>query len=693
MLFSSFAFIFAFLPCVWIIFHILKYISIKQDSLLFLHLAKVFLVLSSLFFYGYFKIEYVPILISSILINFIIARKILNSYTLLSLKNISHHTHTHSISCMHSSLKSSHTSLSPVHYLSLESIKGDRLINKVTGGGHNKDSIHSHIQTIFTNPKFYLIIGIIFNLSLLGFFKYTDFFLENFNILSKLLELDFNIPLPHILLPLALSFVTFQQIAFLIDCYKRIDISDMQEQRENHIYKEKDRESKQDDIRNTSKIDFIDYCLFISFFPQLIAGPIVHHKEMMPQFNALKNSHCLIHWEYMAKGLFIFSIGLFKKVFIADSFAKWANAGFNVVENGGVLNIFESWTTSLSYTFQLYFDFSGYCDMAIGLGLFFGIMLPINFNSPYKALNISEFWRRWHITLGRFLKEYVYIPLGGNRNTKYCASTHYDAINKILTLRNLFFVAFLSGIWHGAGWGFVIWGVLHGVAMCIHRIYSWVIDNVMYERKIETSLSKDNTRTHTKESRTESIQDNMRVDCFLNAHLHNVLESKDEKGYKKDSKDIDFKDLDSKSKVNSTKQLSNTPLAQNIRNFTQGRFYKVLCWCITFNFINITWIFFRSENVQGAINLLKGMFGITWVELPLKVHRMPALLEHIGGRNDTIIYIILGFVVCLYLRGSGERLKDFKSKWTFLICAYMLFIIAFYRMQDIEESVFLYFNF
>lgn len=498
--------------------------------------------------------------------------------------------------------------------------------------------------------------------------------------------------MPHILLPLALSFVTFQQIAFLIDCYKRIDISDMQEQRENHIYEEKDSHT-QYGIRNTSKIDFIDYCLFISFFPQLIAGPIVHHKEMMPQFNALKNSHCLIHWEYMAKGLFIFSIGLFKKVFIADSFAKWANAGFNVVENGGVLNIFESWTTSLSYTFQLYFDFSGYCDMAIGLGLFFGIMLPINFNSPYKALNISEFWRRWHITLGRFLKEYVYIPLGGNRNTKYCSSTHYDAINKILTLRNLFFVAFLSGIWHGAGWGFVIWGVLHAVAMCIHRIYSWVIDNVMYERKIETSLSKDNTRTHIKESRTESIQDNMSVDCFLNAHLHNVLESKDEKGYKKDSKDIDFKDLDSKSKVNSTKQLSNTPLAQNIRNFTQGRFYKVLCWFITFNFINITWIFFRSENVQGAINLLKGMFGITWVELPLKAHRMPALLEHIGGRNDTIIYIILGFVVCLYLRGSGERLKDFKSKWTFLICAYMLFIIAFYRMQDIEESVFLYFNF
>ncbi|WP_334094883.1 MBOAT family O-acyltransferase [Helicobacter typhlonius] len=168
---------------------------------------------------------------------------------------------------------------------------------------------------------------------------------------------------------------------------------------------------------------------------------------------------------------------------MADSFAKWANAGFSVVESGGGLNIFESWATSLSYTFQLYFDFSGYCDMAIGLGLLFGIMLPINFNSPYKSLNISAFWRRWHMTLGRFLKEYVYIPLGGNKNTKYHSSKHYDFINKLLTLRNLFIVAFLSGIWHGAGWGFVIWGVLHGSAMCVHRIYGLILERFQLQKK------------------------------------------------------------------------------------------------------------------------------------------------------------------------------------------------------------------
>ena len=229
--------------------------------------------------------------------------------------------------------------------------------------------------------------------------------------------MDFDIPLPHILLPLALSFVTFQQIAFLYDCYKRT----------------------KGQLRENLNMDFIDYALFISFFPQLIAGPIVHHREMMPQFAKIAKEKQTINYEFLAKGIFIFSIGLFKKVFIADSFAKWADAGFSVVEKGEYLNMAESWATSLSYTFQLYFDFSGYCDMAIGLGLMFGIVLPLNFNSPYKSLNISEFWRRWHITLGRFLTECVYVPLGGNR------------VSKILNLRNIFIVFFLSGVWHGAG--------------------------------------------------------------------------------------------------------------------------------------------------------------------------------------------------------------------------------------------------
>ena len=213
-------------------------------------------------------------------------------------------------------------------------------------------------------------------MALLGYFKYSDFLIANVNF-------AFGTQISHLnlLLPLAISFFTFQQIAYLVDCAA---------------------------LKGATRYDFLNYCLFVTFFPQLIAGPIVHHEEMMPQFAKTKNK--VINYENIALGLFIFSIGLFKKVVIADTFAVWATEGFDMAAS---LNLIEAWVTSLSYTFQLYFDFSGYCDMAIGAALFFNIRLPINFNSSYKALNIQDFWRRWHITLSRFLRDYVYIPLGG----------------------------------------------------------------------------------------------------------------------------------------------------------------------------------------------------------------------------------------------------------------------------------------
>lgn len=414
---------------------------------------------------------------------------------------------------------------------------------------------------------------------MLGVFKYTDFLLENFQLFASLCKLDWNIPLPQILLPLAISFFTFQQIAFLVDCYKNTE--------SNH--KNKD-----------SKLDFFDYCLFVSFFPQLIAGPIVHHKEMMPQFmNIFATSFDFKIWENIAKGLYIFSIGLFKKVFIADSFAKWANAGFAKVENGEFLNIAESWVTSLSYTFQLYFDFSGYCDMAIGLALLFGIRLPINFDSPYKSQNISDFWRRWHITLGRFMRDYLYIPLGGSRK------------GLARTLRNLFIVAFLSGIWHGAGFGFIIWGILHGIAMCVHRIYSAFIES-----------------------------NNLRNSMFLHSKI-----------------------------------------------------YHIFCWILTFNFINISWIFFRSETIQGALNLLKGMFGIVWVELPQKWWRMGELLTAIDGKDKAVIFIIIAFVVVLCCKNSTEMLKRFKANvWNAAITAFFLFL-SILLLFSVSYTEFIYFNF
>ena len=216
---------------------------------------------------------------------------------------------------------------------------------------------------------------------MLGFFKYSDFFIENFNLFS-----GNNIELLELLLPLAISFFTFQQIAYLVDSYRN----------------------------ETKEYNFLDYALFVTFFPQLISGPIVNHKEMMPQF--LNNTNMIINYKNIAMGLFIFSIGLFKKVVIADTFSVWATTGFDMATT---LNFFEAWGTSLSYTFQLYFDFSGYVDMAIGSALLFNIKLPINFNSPYKAINIQDFWRRWHITLSRFLKNYIYIPLGGNKRGNF----------------------------------------------------------------------------------------------------------------------------------------------------------------------------------------------------------------------------------------------------------------------------------
>lgn len=265
-----------------------------------------------------------------------------------------------------------------------------------------------------------LCLGVAANLLLLGYFKYADFFVWNIHVFfhMKITQL-------HLLLPLAISFFTFTQITYLIDSYRH----------------------------QTKENDFLNYVLFVTFFPHLIAGPIVHHRDLMPQFDVLRNK--VFSYKNIAIGIFIFSIGLFKKVILADSLAVWAVDGF---DHASSLNFIQSWITSLSYSFQLYFDFSGYIDMAIGSSVMFNIQLPINFNSPYQACNIREFWRRWHITLTRFLRDYIYIPLGGNQQ---------GAKN---TYRNIMITFLLGGLWHGASWTFIFWGFLHGLAMIIYRI-------------------------------------------------------------------------------------------------------------------------------------------------------------------------------------------------------------------------------
>lgn len=348
MLFNSAVFIFLFLPVTLFI-----YLWLRTHDRYRISLA--WLVLASLFFYGWWNPQYVLLMIISIAVNY--------------------------------------------------------------GIGVLLDKHGSH--RFFT-----LCTGILFNLGLLAYFKYTDFVVVSLNAYTA-----GHWDLPHIILPLAISFVTFQQIAYIVDAYRR-----------------KDRAK-----------DALRYCLFVTFFPQLIAGPIVHHNEMIPQFVHYLSRRTL--WVNIAIGLSIFAIGLFKKMVLADGVALYATPVFDAATQGYVLTFFEAWTGALAYTLQIYFDFSGYCDMAIGLARMFGIQLPVNFASPYKAKNIIDFWRRWHITLSRFLRDYLYFPLGGGRK------------GNMRRYSNLLIVMFLGGIWHGAGWTFIVWGLLHGMYLLINHAW------------------------------------------------------------------------------------------------------------------------------------------------------------------------------------------------------------------------------
>jgi len=267
-----------------------------------------------------------------------------------------------------------------------------------------------------------LFVGLAFNLGLIIWFKYLGFFAGVFAAVS-----GSNIGFIDVALPLAISFFTFQQIAYLVDCHRG----------------------------QAGETDFFKYALFVTFFPQLIAGPIVHHSEVMHQYERafgqkLKSINLVV-------GLTLIAAGLFKKVVIADHLALYASPVFADAEAGGVLSFARAWSGTFAYTLQIYFDFSGYSDMALGLARLFGIKLPINFFSPYRATSIIEFWRRWHMTLSRFLRDYLYLPLGGNR--KGPTRRHVNLMTTML----------LGGLWHGAGWTFIAWGALHGVYLVINH--------------------------------------------------------------------------------------------------------------------------------------------------------------------------------------------------------------------------------
>lgn len=274
------------------------------------------------------------------------------------------------------------------------------------------------------NAKRWMIIGIAGNLSLLAYFKYANFLVGN---LDALLGTGWQIG--HIVLPIGISFFTFTQIAFLADAYQK----------------------------GVREYQFIHYGLFVTYFPHLIAGPVLHHAQMMPQFGDART----YRWNaaHFAGGLLIFALGLAKKVLLADGISPYADAVFMAADAGLHPDMAEAWLAAMSYTFQLYFDFSGYSDMAIGLSWMFNVRLPFNFNSPYRSANISEFWRRWHMSLSSFLRDYLYIALGGNRRGP---ARRY--VNLALTM-------LLGGLWHGASWTFVFWGGLHGLYLAANHGY------------------------------------------------------------------------------------------------------------------------------------------------------------------------------------------------------------------------------
>lgn len=345
MLFHSYIFIFLFLPLVLLGYYGFHYV--KQEKL-----ALGYLTFMSMWFCGYTGIEYLVILLISILVN----------YSLVA---------------------------------AMSKTKGKQ------------------------GRKVWLAAGILWNIGLLFCFKYYNFFIENVNAVFKT-----DMALLQLVLPLGISFYTFQQLSYVIDYYKG----------------------------DCERYSLLEYTAYATFFSKLIQGPIAYHHELIPQFRKEENRR--LNYDHLSRGIYAFALGLAKKVLIADTFSKIVTLGY---DNIGSLNSPSAFLVMICYSLQIYFDFSGYCDMAYGIGLFFNIELPLNFNSPYKAQSIRDFWDRWHMTLTRFFTKYVYIPLGGSRR------------GTIRTYLNVMIVFIVSGLWHGANWTFILWGAMHGICSVVER--------------------------------------------------------------------------------------------------------------------------------------------------------------------------------------------------------------------------------
>lgn len=480
MLFNSLEYSVFFLPVSVVLFFIFKKFSIT--------LSKIWICISSIYFYSFFTTQFLPLLIISMIIN----------YALISI------------------------------------IAHDKTRKAIT-------------------------LSIIFNVISLGYFKYCNFFISN-------IEIAFGTQLQHIdiVAPLAISFYTFQQISLAASAYRK----------------------------QIQKISSIDYCCYILFFPKLISGPITNYEII----NSQLNSRELYFGKYFAPAVFIFSIGVFKKVVLASYFGAIADQGYTNINS---LSMIDSWVTSLSYSVQLYFDFSGYTDMAIGSAMLFGVILPINFNSPYRASDLQDFWRRWHITLSAWLRNFVYIPLGGNRH------------GSLRTYLNLFLTFLIGGFWHGAGWNFLVWGALHGAGLVVHRLWS-------------------------------------------------------QTGFKAPS---------------------------------------IIGWFITFNYVNITWIFFRTDSIPDATVILKKMFSLPESALAVAFFNQPFADSFfypasLGGPYILAV-CIAAIAICLLPFNSNFIISMARNNKAGIIysivtptlCALGICLAVYASLGGAIPGSFIYFNF
>jgi D-alanyl-lipoteichoic acid acyltransferase DltB (MBOAT superfamily) len=413
------------------------------------------------------------------------------------------------------------------------------------------------------SQKVILFVGLFFNILLLGYYKYVNGVMVMVSdIFRQSLESH------SLMVPVGLSFFTIIQIAFLVDVYRR----------------------------KTEERNFLSYFTFVAFFPYICAGPIVRHEEVTKQLNDPERG--VPDYKNLTLGTYLFFLGLFKKVVLADNFAVFADMGF---ANPPTITFAEGWATSLSYTFQIYFDFSGYTDMAIGCALMLDIRLPANFNSPYGAVGVKDFWRKWHMTLGRFLRDYIYIPLGGNRGGIFGV------------YGNIMITFLICGIWHGAGWTFILWGFLHGIALVAER--GWERLGLRLNRK--------------------------------------------------------------------------------------------LAWFLTFNFINVTWVFFRAPDLKSALSILKAMIGGNGVMVPESAGAIFPFLNSwgvtFGNALGAIVtdqtmnsLLMLGpAVVLLIIAGISRRLTPefVPSAKAFFITVALILVSITTLLAGGKEKEFVYFTF